>query len=76
MWRRNREQQSAERAPDERIPALETRVKHLEAALEGLQDSVYRETQRIDAALAELRQKTEPEAISKALSDDARRRGI
>jgi uncharacterized coiled-coil protein SlyX len=70
---------SADRADpetDERMRRLESRLRHLEATLEGLQDSVYRETQRIDEALAELRQKTEPENMSRALSADARRRGV
>lgn len=61
---------------EERLQRLEARLRHLEATLEGLQDSVYRETTRIDAQLAELREKTEPHAISQALSADARRRGI
>jgi hypothetical protein len=62
--------------PIERLGQLEERVLHLEAALEGLQDSMYRETQRFDEALAELRQKTDPETMSQALSADARRRGL
>jgi uncharacterized coiled-coil protein SlyX len=62
--------------PEQRLQRLETRVAHLEAALEGLQDAMYRETQRLDESLAELRQKTEPHAISQALSADARRRGL
>jgi uncharacterized coiled-coil protein SlyX len=62
--------------PEERLQRVETRVAHIEAALEGLQDSMYRETQRIDEALAELHRKTEPHAMSQALSADARRRGV
>jgi uncharacterized coiled-coil protein SlyX len=76
MWHPKRGQEETDPVPDERLQALETRLAHLEAALEGLQDSVYRETQRLDQELAELRQKTEPETLSRALSDDARRRGI
>jgi uncharacterized coiled-coil protein SlyX len=66
----------ADEVPLERLRHLETRLAHLEATLEGLQDSVYRETERIDEALAELRQRTEPHAMSQALSADARRRGL
>ena len=66
----------ADPATDERFRRLEARIGHLEATLEGLQDSVYRETQRIDESLAELREKTEPENMSRALSADARRRGL
>jgi uncharacterized coiled-coil protein SlyX len=70
---------SADRADpetDERLRRLEARILHLEGALEGLQDSVYRETQRLDDADAELRQKLEPHNLSQALSADARRRGV
>ncbi|HEX7297966.1 MAG TPA: hypothetical protein VF257_03105 [Solirubrobacteraceae bacterium] len=70
---------SADRADpetDERLRRLEARIAHLEAALEGLQDSVYRETTRLDAATAQLRQELEPHNLSQALSADARRRGI
>jgi uncharacterized coiled-coil protein SlyX len=66
----------AEAPPDERLSALETKVAHLEATLEGLQDSVYRETTRLDERVEHLQQKTEPHVISQALSADARRRGI
>jgi uncharacterized coiled-coil protein SlyX len=70
---------SADRADpetDERLRRLEARMSHLEATLEGLQDSVYRETKRMDDANAELRQKLEPHNLSQALSADARRRGV
>jgi uncharacterized coiled-coil protein SlyX len=70
---------SADRADpetDERLRRLEARLLHLEGALEGLQDSVYRETQRLDDADAELRHKLEPHNLSQALSADARRRGV
>ncbi len=66
----------SEGPPDERIERLETRVAHLEATLEGLQDSVYRETTRLDERVEDLQQKTEPHVISQALSADARRRGL
>ena len=70
---------SADRADpetDERMRRLEARILHLEASLEGLQDSVYRETTRLEEATADLRQKLEPHNLSKALSADARRRGV
>jgi uncharacterized coiled-coil protein SlyX len=70
---------SADRADpetDERLRRLEARIAHLEATLEGLQDSVYRETKRMDDANAELRLKLEPHNLSQALSADARRRGV
>jgi hypothetical protein len=67
-------------APDaryeRRIEVLEGRVDQLEALLEGLQDAVHRgsvrEGERIDA----LEKRTEPSEISRALSRDARERGL
>jgi uncharacterized coiled-coil protein SlyX len=70
---------SADRADpetDERLRRLEARMMHLEAGLEGLQDSVYREAKRMEDELAEMRQKLEPHNLSQALSADARRRGV
>jgi uncharacterized coiled-coil protein SlyX len=65
-----------DRRLERRLEAVETRMDHLEAALEGLQDAVYRQAQRDDANLEELRRRTEPERIARELSDDARRRGL
>jgi uncharacterized coiled-coil protein SlyX len=65
-----------DRRLERRLEAVETRVEHLEAALEGLQDAVYRQAQRGDADIEELRRRTEPERIARELSDDARRRGL
>jgi uncharacterized coiled-coil protein SlyX len=70
---------SADRADpetDERLRRLEARIAHVEATLEGLQDSVYRETTRLEEATAELRHQLEPHNLSQALSADARRRGV
>ena len=44
--------------------------------MEGLQDAVHRESVRPDARLAALEHRTQPETVAKALSDDARRRGL
>jgi uncharacterized coiled-coil protein SlyX len=67
-------------SPDPRIErrfeALEARVEHLETALEGLQDALYRQAIRQDDDTADLRRRTEPERIARALSADARRRGL
>jgi cell division protein FtsB len=60
----------------ERVERLERRIEQLEAALEGLQDAVHRESTRQGEEIAELRHKTEPSKIARALSDDARRRGL
>ena len=61
---------------DGRIEALEQRVSHLEGELEGLQDAVHRDATRRDQETANLERKTEPEALARALSRDARRRGL
>lgn len=56
--------------------ALETRVKHLEQLVQGLQDSVHRESTRQSKRLAELEARVNPVALQKALSEDARERGL
>jgi hypothetical protein len=58
------------------VRSLEARVAHLEQLLEGLQDSVYRESERHDKQIAELQAQTQPGAIGAALSKDARERGL
>jgi len=51
-------------------------VERLESVVEGLQDAVYRQAQQHDRDLEELRRRTEPTEIARALSEDARRRGL
>jgi hypothetical protein len=63
-------------AVDPRIDSIVERLDRLEALAEGLQDSVYREARRQDERMDELHARTEPSEIAKALSDDARRRGL
>ena len=65
----------SEPAPDA-VLALEARVEDLERLVEGLQDSVHRESSRQAKRIAELEARIEPGAISKALSSDARARGL
>jgi hypothetical protein len=60
----------------DRIASLEQRVAHLERLLEGFQDSVYRESERHDKLITELQIQVEPGAISAALAEDARKRGL
>lgn len=62
--------------PDTRIVKLEQRLEHLEAAFEGLQDAVHRDAVRQNQELDDLRKRTQPEAMARALSDSARERGI
>jgi predicted RNase H-like nuclease (RuvC/YqgF family) len=61
---------------DERVDALEARIKHLEQQVEGLQDSVYRESERHRQLIAELQAQIQPGAIGAALAEDARSRGL
>ena len=61
---------------ERRLEGLEARMQHMEAALEGLQDALYRQAVREDETRTELRERTEPERIARELSADARRRGL
>jgi hypothetical protein len=63
-------------AQERRIEALEERIDQLEGLVEGLQDAVHRETIRQGARIGELEKRSEPAEISRALSRDARDRGI
>jgi hypothetical protein len=58
------------------LRALETRIEHLEQLVQGLQDSVHRESSRHAKRIAELEAGIEPAALGKALSNDARTRGL
>jgi hypothetical protein len=60
----------------EQIKALEERIAHLESVVEGLQDAVHREAVRRGKQIEGLEAKTEPDEITRALSRDARERGI
>lgn len=60
----------------EQLRALETRVEHLEALVQGLQDSVHRESTRHAKRISELEARIQPGALGRALSDDARARGL
>ena len=62
--------------PDGRIEDLERRIASLEELVEGLQDAVHRESTRHDERTAVLERKTEPKEMARALSEDARRRGL
>jgi hypothetical protein len=58
------------------VEALERRVAHLEQLVEGLQDSVHRESERQGRLIAEIQAQIQPAAINAALSKDARERGL
>jgi len=61
---------------DDRVPSLEARVAHLERLVEGLQDSVHRESERHEGLIAELQAQIQPGAMSASLAEDARSRGL
>ena len=58
------------------LRALEARIAHLEQLVEGLQDSVHRESLRHGQRIAQLEAQIQPAALGKALSEDARERGL
>lgn len=58
------------------IESLEARVVQLEAMVQGLQDSVHRESTRQSREIADLEARLEPSVLAVALSRDARQRGI
>ena len=58
------------------LSALQARVAHLERLVEGLQDSVHRESERQSKLVAELQAQVQPGAMSAALATDARNRGL
>lgn len=61
---------------DDRVDALEARIKHLEQQIEGLQDSIHRETERHGRLIAELQAQIQPGAMGAALAENARSRGL
>jgi uncharacterized coiled-coil protein SlyX len=65
-----------DRSFEARVQALEHRVSHLEGLLEGLQDAVHRESIRRNEEAARLQRRTAPSEMARALSEDARKRGL
>jgi hypothetical protein len=61
---------------DERLEAIEARIEHLEKALEGLQDALYRQMQLEEQNIDELRRRIAPAQLARDLSRDARERGL
>jgi hypothetical protein len=81
LWRRRIsgpafETPAADVDRDRRLKTVEARLVHLETALEGLQDALYRHQVLDEENIGELRKRTDPEQLARALSDDARRRGL
>lgn len=73
---RERPASGADASAPERLRALEARVAHLEQLVEGLQDSVHRESARHAKLIAELQAQIQPGAMGEALAKDARERGL
>ena len=61
---------------EQRLEALEARIAHLERALEGLQDALYRHEVPDKENIGDLRRRMDPEQMARDLSEDARRRGL
>ena len=80
LGRGRRAPDAAPQAPDagheRRITVLEGRIDQLEALLEGLQDAVHRESVREGGRIEALEKRSEPSEISRALSREARERGL
>ena len=66
--------------PDEsqtnRLQHLEARVAHVERLVEGLQDSVHRESERHLKLIADLQTQVQPGTMGASLAEDARNRGL
>jgi hypothetical protein len=74
--RTSAEAESAAATEQDQIRALEARVSELEDMLQGLQDSVHRESLRTNKRIVGLESQIQPAALSRALSEDARERGL
>lgn len=71
-----REAFSPDRPGPDQLTALASRVAHLEHLLQGLQDSVHRDSLRYGKRITELEAAVQPAALNKTLSEDARERGL
>jgi hypothetical protein len=61
---------------ERRLAALEDQVARVNQVLEGLQDAVHRESVRRDDEAAQVRRQMAPRELARALSKDARKRGL
>jgi hypothetical protein len=81
LWRgRGNGRRSTAGVPDagweHRVEALEARMEHLEAELEGPQDALHRQAVLEGEHVGELRRRTTPAWLARDLSQDARNRGL
>jgi hypothetical protein len=75
-WQRRDAAAAPEQPWKQRVEGLEARLRHVEAELEGLQDAVHRQAVHQHEDTEDLRRRLAPEEMARALSDDARRRGL
>jgi hypothetical protein len=73
---RDRPRSPASESEEDRLQSLEERLAHLERLLEGLQDSVHRESERHSKLIAELQNQVQPGVMGAALAREARDRGL
>jgi hypothetical protein len=73
---RERTGKASSEPPPDRIQVLEARVAHLEQLVQGLQDSVHRESDRHARLIADLQDQVEPRAMRAAIARDTRERGL
>jgi hypothetical protein len=80
LWPRRISERQSSPSPDvgreHRFETLEARIAHLETALEGLQDALYRHEVLERENLGELNRRTDPEQMARDLSEDTRKRGL
>jgi uncharacterized coiled-coil protein SlyX len=76
LERFRRRPRSIDGSYERRLEQLESRVSDLGDPLEGLQDAVYRESVRRDDEALQLRRQLAPREMARALSEDARKRGL
>jgi hypothetical protein len=62
--------------PADELRSISARLDAQEVMVEGLQDAVDREITRLDARIDEIARQLEPAEIARALSADARKRGL
>jgi hypothetical protein len=73
---REQSTQPAAGIDEARLRTLEGRLSDLEQLVEGLQDSVHRESDRHAKLITELQTQVRPDSMGVSLAEDARNRGI
>jgi hypothetical protein len=76
LRRLRRRQRAPEGAYEDRLQRLERQVVQLEDLVEALQDAVHRESVRRDQEAADVQRQMAPPELARALSEDARKRGL